>query len=1127
MALWDGPVADGLAIRPLRADADIFCFKLSMHSTFTAITIAGILMKNMPDKKQLVSVIKRYRFWLMGTVATLLLLLLTVWLFAGRFLSDPAVKHKIQLSIVAATGIDVDWQSVELNFSPYPTIALQQATLAAPDRGQARVAEISISIEVLPLLLGDLRLTRVVLKQPQISLTLPAPEPDQTPAQSDLQTQLEENLTKVLASLGRVAPDLHLLLYGGRLSIGEGDQKKVELENLDLKLGLSINGPRWVQVKLGGEASALSVRTNGQLQTLKEIELMGVIGFKDGALNVKIERFAVAEPGLQLTGNLTSDPHAHRCTLSLAGSDIDVDATRRTVLALAGQISPVREIFDYLRGGRVPQISLTARGKTLSELGDLNSMVIKGQLQQGKISIPEIKLDLTEVDGDVLISEGVLQGDGMSASLGEAKGHDGTLKIGLTESNNIFSLEVMLKADLAHAQKILKHIVHNETFSKETDKITNLKGTGTGKLILGDRLTDIKARVDVTAQNLVANYQRVPFPIAMSKGHLSFTENRIVLKGLSGKLGDSFFSGVSCIVDWEKTLHLTLGSGQFDLALDEVYPWVATFDGAKEYFKVIKKVGGRLDLSTVSLKGAVGNSALWQYAAAGSVKALSVETPSFPDRINLARGDFKLDKGQLSFQNLKTASLDADLILSGKLKGFPKKLDQVELYIDGKLGQDSVVWLRDRYKLPAAYTVRTPLTFSKTQVIWQPDAILSFKGNVSITKGPDLTLDVAYRPEQLQIKQLHVKDQYSDAHMAFSHGADESHLNFTGALQHETLQTLFVAQSFGKGHLLGDLAVKIPRAKQAAVTAKGHLSGENLLLPLPEIGQIALERIVLDAEGSRINAEGTELLWNNLTWNSFKAAIDVDQDKIKVSIAEADLCGIKCPGVVTIAGTDLALDFSLTGQGLNVATDYSCLTKGRVKMTGTMDFSSKVSAQGTAKELLGNLSGPLEMTFTNGVITEDKMLSRTLEVLNITEIVKGKLPDMASTGFPYVSMTLQGEFQNGKLLIEKLYMDGKTLDVLGKGEIDLQQKTVNLELLAAPFKTIDSIVKKIPGVNYLLAGSVVAIPVSIKGDLADPKVKVVSASAVGSSLLGLGERIIKAPFKLVESVVPRSKEKEP
>ena len=131
--------------------------------------------------------------------------------------------------------------------------------------------------------------------------------------------------------------------------------------------------------------------------------------------------------------------------------------------------------------------------------------------------------------------------------------------------------------------------------------------------------------------------------------------------------------------------------------------------------------------------------------------------------------------------------LDADLVLSGILKGLPQTLDQVELSLDGKMGKDSVAWLKDTLELADAteipateapaktedYAVRTPLIFSGARILWQPDSTTSFKGDVSIEKGPNLTLDVDYLSKQLQVKQLTIKDQYSDAEVAFVHGQDE------------------------------------------------------------------------------------------------------------------------------------------------------------------------------------------------------------------------------------------------------------------------------------------------------------------------------------------------------------------
>jgi hypothetical protein len=99
------------------------------------------------------------------------------------------------------------------------------------------------------------------------------------------------------------------------------------------------------------------------------------------------------------------------------------------------------------------------------------------------------------------------------------------------------------------------------------DKVTNLKGTAIGKLILGDNLTDINARVDMSDLNLTADYQGLPFPVGVSNGQLSFAEKHIEIKDLSGSFGRSAFSGFACNIDWTDVLHIDLSSGKFGLVL--------------------------------------------------------------------------------------------------------------------------------------------------------------------------------------------------------------------------------------------------------------------------------------------------------------------------------------------------------------------------------------------------------------------------------------------------------------------------------------------------------------------------------------------------------------------------------
>jgi hypothetical protein len=82
--------------------------------------------------------------------------------------------------------------------------------------------------------------------------------------------------------------------------------------------------------------------------------------------------------------------------------------------------------------------------------------------------------------------------------------------------------------------------------------------------------------------------------------------------------------------------------------------------------------------------------------------------------------------------------------------------------------------------------------------------------------------------------------------------------------------------------------------------------------------------------------------------------------------------------------------------------------------------------------------------------------------------------------------------------------------------VDYIRNKIDVMVLVAPFKTVDWVVKKIPLVRRVLRGTLIAVPIKVTGDLADPKVSPMSASAVGSSLLDVMKRTVKLPLEVID-----------
>ena len=99
---------------------------------------------------------------------------------------------------------------------------------------------------------------------------------------------------------------------------------------------------------------------------------------------------------------------------------------------------------------------------------------------------------------------------------------------------------------------------------------------------------------------------------------------------------------------------------------------------------------------------------------------------------------------------------------------------------------------------------------------------------------------------------------------------------------------------------------------------------------------------------------------------------------------------------------------------------------------------------------------------------------------NFTEIFRGELPDLTKEGFAYNSITVKSDLENGKLLLREVLIDGSSMEIACSGDIDLIDKKLDLTVLVAPLKTVDRIVKKIPLIRAITAGTLVSVPVKVR-----------------------------------------------
>jgi hypothetical protein len=75
--------------------------------------------------------------------------------------------------------------------------------------------------------------------------------------------------------------------------------------------------------------------------------------------------------------------------------------------------------------------------------------------------------------------------------------------------------------------------------------------------------------------------------------------------------------------------------------------------------------------------------------------------------------------------------------------------------------------------------------------------------------------------------------------------------------------------------------------------------------------------------------------------------------------------------------------------------------------------------------------------------------------------------------------------------------------------------------VVAPFGNVHNVVKRVPLVGRVLGTRVVGVPVSVTGNLHDPRVVPLGPAAIGQTAVNLMEALIQAPIELLDPFVER------
>ncbi len=194
---------------------------------------------------------------------------------------------------------------------------------------------------------------------------------------------------------------------------------------MDLDVSLDLEGFDRATATIAAKAPQLDFGRNRRQTHLSIDRIDARLELSEKRWAVSISELSARTPRAALELKLIVDEEAHpKIGIDLNGRG-DLTGARDVALSMLHEMPEARLVCDILHSGEVPQIQVNLHGDSWDELAKLNNLRIKGRLENGRIYLPWIDLDLYKVSGDALISGGILEGHDLRANYKGTRGENG------------------------------------------------------------------------------------------------------------------------------------------------------------------------------------------------------------------------------------------------------------------------------------------------------------------------------------------------------------------------------------------------------------------------------------------------------------------------------------------------------------------------------------------------------------------------------------------------------------------------------------------------------------------------------------------------------------------------------
>ena len=824
-------------------------------------------------------------FVLLGVLGPALLL--------PRFIDLEALKTRMSTQVNARLEGDLQTDRLEWTWLPLPHLNLRNTRFISEET--ALVAPLA---KVYPdwwsLFRGQVRIGKVVLVDPEIRVKrFPAalsepPDPElaglkvvirngtlQVAANSQWPVLRSKDFTlkalngSVAVSLDAIDFDLsgkpadgeHLAVSGEYLREDESYRMKFSCRNFNpqevflsfaqgklepgdspLNLSGSIEGRGLEKItgRIEGDSPCLLAYPKDK-KILLSCGIIDLAFAKDGDdLLLTLNEFEMREPGLKLTGTVrrsagVKENSAPEWQIDLKGEDLNLTRIREGVLAMWGENEIAKETGKIVQGGTAGKASYSFKGMA-ADFHYARNMHVTADDVEATIVIPEGNLLLTNVKGKMRIEKGLLVVDADEGRMGNSRGRNGHLVLGLPDDDFTFTLDVDLDADLAEVPDALERLIVHQPFQKELAKFSEVSGRATGHLHLGDHLRDFKVALEVATMQGKGRYAPLAWDFAIEGGGLTIAPPMMQWRNVRGTYGPHVVKKSAGQVRWPDDVLLEVTQLEGVLAAKELekedLSYFKEISGALQ--ENITRADGRIELRNTTISGKASEPKLWKADADVLVHNLAVETPLLPEPIRIKQGKGHFSNTAITVANATGSVFGDSFTLGASLTHQAFAALRGKISLQGKVGHGLGQWLKDRHLVSPALFPHLPFQVESLQIDLQEGKTYA-KGLIRPEGGifaspPKADISLEFTKDDPLKLAAHVYGGEEEATLTLDfldHTKETFLFSWKGELSKHTVDQLLERKNLLQGKIAGDFQLYLPHDPNK-VAFSGQLEATDL-----------------------------------------------------------------------------------------------------------------------------------------------------------------------------------------------------------------------------------------------------------------------------------------------------------